>query len=399
VDELSLEDLAGLSGVDAAFVHRLADLDVLESSDGTYRLHDIARVRAADAWARSGIDPDMLHDLIVRGRYTMGWIDATYPDPVPLTDVTARQACAELGIDPDVMQRLFTLALQLPAPALDERMREDDLALLRGFALSTQLSPLSPDEVIANTRFFGDNLHRLSVSQVEAFRQVVMAPLLADTDSVFDAIDSAVPIARGMLDLAEQTVRLLHRRHVEQQGIEIVVENMELLLDDEGVLARRAGPDPAIAFLDLSDSTQLTDRAGDRAALAIADGLTELAARARVDGGTAVKFLGDGMMLHFADPTVVIGASLDLIDAAPDLGLPPARIGVSTGPVLSRDGDYFGRTVIVAARLNGLATANELLVTEPVAALATTEAVEALGPRTLKGIEQPVDVFRIRRPR
>ena len=397
MDWISVDELAELSGASAGFVRELTELHVLEPGPNGYAPRDIARVRAAEAWADAGMEPTMLHDLIERGRYTMAWIDATYPNPVPLTSVTGREAIAELGLPASTMERLFTLALQLPAPRLDDRLREDELAFLRAFALSAQLTPGSDDELIANTRFFGENLRRLAESQVEAFRQVVMTPLLSGSSSVFEAIDAAVPIAQGMLEIAEQTVALLHRRQVEQHGTEIIVENMELLLEEEGLRPRRPGRDPSIAFLDLSDSTYITDLRGDTAALEIADGLSELAAVAAAGGGRTVKFLGDGMMLHFADPAAAVPVSLDLVAIAPDLRLPPARVGVSTGPALHRDGDYFGRTVIVAARLNGIAGPGEVLVSDTTAAQTPGSTFEALGPRSLKGIAEAVPVFRATR--
>ena len=66
--------------------------------------------------------------------------------------------------------------------------------------------------------------------------------------------------------------------------------------------------------------------------------------------GTLVKMLGDGAMLHFADPAAAVRSALDLVKAIPAAGLPPARFGISAGPVIQRDVDYFGQTVNVAAR-------------------------------------------------
>jgi adenylate cyclase len=263
--------------------------------------------------------------------------------------------------------------------------------------MSLALAPSDETALVNNTRFFGEHIRRLAEQQVEAFRQVVMQPLLSGTGSAFEAVDTAIPIARAMIEVAERTVSLLHRRQVEHNGTEIVVENTELVFADEGIRPRPPGADPSIAFLDLSDSTALTDVQGDTVALEIADGLADLGAVAEAAGGRTVKFLGDGMMLHFADPAAVVDVSFELVDAAPSRGLPPARVGISTGPVLFRDGDYFGRTVIVAARLNALAGPNDVLVSEATAAACAGATFEALGPQALKGIAAPVPVFRARR--
>jgi class 3 adenylate cyclase len=117
---------------------------------------------------------------------------------------------------------------------------------------------------------------------------------------------------------------------------------------------------------------------------------------ARRHGGTTVKFLGDGAMLHFAEPAAAVLALLELADALPSAGLPPAHAAVSSGPVIARDGDYFGATINLAARLLGVAGPGEVVVTAPAAARAGDDGIafEALGDVTLKGIPDPVPALR-----
>ena len=94
-------------------------------------------------------------------------------------------------------------------------------------------------------------------------------------------------------------------------------------------------------------------------------------------------------------------ATLELITAIREAGLPPGHAGISAGPVVARDGDYFGHTVNLAARLSGAAEAG--------IALATLEVVEAVGQDdpdarfapvgelVLKNVGQPVAAFRVER--
>jgi len=107
-----------------------------------------------------------------------------------------------------------------------------------------------------------------------------------------------------------------------------------------------------------------------------------------------VKFLGDGLMLHFADPAAAVPASLEMVAAAPGLGLPTARVGAGVGPVLFRDGDYFGRTVILAARLADRAGPNEVLVSAPIATATGGITFEDVGAVDLKGLPEPVPAMR-----
>ena len=78
------------------------------------------------------------------------------------------------------------------------------------------------------------------------------------------------------------------------------------------------------------------------------------------------------------------------------------RIGIHTGPVVSRDGDYFGRNVAMAARIGDLATGGEVLVSDAVReALDEDAAVELveMGEVELKGLPGTHVVHRVLVPR
>ncbi len=68
-------------------------------------------------------------------------------------------------------------------------------------------------------------------------------------------------------------------------------------------------------------------------------------------------------------------------------GLPPARAGIATGPVVIQDGDYYGRTVNRASRLLGVAAADQVLVTDDVVSLVAdaTLRFDELGKIRLQG--------------
>jgi adenylate cyclase len=68
---------------------------------------------------------------------------------------------------------------------------------------------------------------------------------------------------------------------------------------------------------------------------------------------------------------------------------------VNTGRVIAREGDYFGRTVNVAARIADFARPGEVLVSAEVTKRATTEDVDfqPLGPVLLKGLKDEVTLF------
>jgi adenylate cyclase len=105
-------------------------------------------------------------------------------------------------------------------------------------------------------------------------------------------------------------------------------------------------------------------------------------------------------MFHFRDPGSGVVAALEMVDGARAAELPPAHVGLHSGPVLFQEGDYFGRTVNVAARIADYARQNEVLVSdEVVAASANVSGVEfeAIGPVELKGVAEAVSLHVARR--
>ena len=115
--------------------------------------------------------------------------------------------------------------------------------------------------------------------------------------------------------------------------------------------------------------------------------------------GKAVKWLGDGVMLYFRDARPVVGAALSMLESVVGAGLARAHVGVHTGPVVFQEGDYFGRTVNIAARITDYARPGEVLVSE--AALSVSQDPEVrfaeVGPVDLKGISEPVRLYSVHR--
>ena len=124
-----------------------------------------------------------------------------------------------------------------------------------------------------------------------------------------------------------------------------------------------------MCFLDLAGYTRLTEERGDRAAAALASSLADLVERVSLPhGGQPVKWLGDGVMFHFKRPGQGVVAALEMVERTRQAGLPPAHVGLHAGPVVFQDGDYFGRTVNLAARIAGHAGPGQVLVSDQVVA-------------------------------
>lgn len=85
------------------------------------------------------------------------------------------------------------------------------------------------------------------------------------------------------------------------------------------------------------------------------------------------------------------------VERAPSAGLPALHAGLDAGPVVRRDGDYFGAVVNLASRTADFARPNEVLVTGAAAAAIFGDAgltLTPIGPIALKNVQQPVEIYR-----
>jgi adenylate cyclase len=85
--------------------------------------------------------------------------------------------------------------------------------------------------------------------------------------------------------------------------------------------------------------------------------------------------------------------------AIADAGLPPAHAGIATGPVVFQGGDYFGRTVNLAARIMERAQPGQVLVSQEVVDRVGADGVafEPIGAVELKGVSEPVPLHAVTR--
>jgi adenylate cyclase len=96
-----------------------------------------------------------------------------------------------------------------------------------------------------------------------------------------------------------------------------------------------------------------------------------------------------------------VHAVLDLVEAADAEGeeFPQLRAGVASGAALSRAGDWYGQPVNLASRITGRARPGSVLVTEQVRDAAGEDGVvySFAGEKRLKGVRDPLPLFRVRR--
>jgi adenylate cyclase len=212
------------------------------------------------------------------------------------------------------------------------------------------------------------------------------------------AWELSTAMSKEMRPLFRELLLWVYERHQETYILDNIIEHMEDVLRGQTPApgGRSRARDQAIAFLDLTGYTRLTEERGDEAAAELAANLADLVQDAsRPHGGRPVKLLGDGVMFQFRGAPSAVRCALELVERAPDEGLPPARVGVSSGPVVFRDGDYFGRTVNIAARVADRAGPHQVFVTDQVVRdCGDTARFVEMGSFELKGLAEPLTLRR-----
>jgi adenylate cyclase len=154
--------------------------------------------------------------------------------------------------------------------------------------------------------------------------------------------------------------------------------------------------DHTFLFADLVGFTAFTERVGDEAAADLAVAFQTKAERMADDYGCdVIKKLGDAVMIHGEDATRVVALALRLRREFAGQSGCPLRMGVHSGSAVERDGDWYGATVNVAARVADSAGANEILLSlttrERIARAGVTIADR--GARSFKNVTAPLAVF------
>ena len=161
----------------------------------------------------------------------------------------------------------------------------------------------------------------------------------------------------------------------------------------------------AIVFTDIVGFTEFTALEGDEQALELLHTQERLVNDALPIGARVVKELGDGLLLWFPDVAGALTTTLDLQAAFEDesaTGLPLwVRMGVHCGRALVKGTDLVGHEVNVAARILDVAGPGEVLASEQarveVADHVTGIAFDEIGPVVMKGIPEPVRLWRATR--
>jgi adenylate cyclase len=398
LDRLTADEVAERAGTTREHIALLAKVGILEPVDGTYPRRDVLRARFVLGLDAMGIDANAVADALSSGDLTLGYVEIGGRRP-PRSSRTFAQLGDEIDIPFVMLERIY-VAFGLPRPTPDEFVREEDLPLMKFIPVLVGAG-LSEGDVLRLARVWGDSARRVAQFQSHYLHHSIEEPFrrrgLRD-NAAFEAALREVGVRSGRS--GEDLLGWLYRRHSEVFETEHLFDHVETALEDAGVHRREPRQVEGCVFADLSGYTRLTEESGDeeaaRVSLKLAELVNEIASRHR---GAVVKMLGDGVHFHFRDPHDSVMASLEIVDTVHPAGLPPAHVGVNAGPMIYDEGDYFGRTVNIAARIASQAGPDQVFVGEDVLHHITPSGFRLIevGAFELKGIAKPLMLYEANR--
>ena len=387
------EEAAERAGVDVSYLDRLLDVGILSPAEEGFSNRDVRRMLLAKSLEGAGIPLDAVGAAIRQGSLSLDFLDAdAYERFASLSDETFREASERTGIPLDLIM-LLREALGMAPPEPEDRLREDELAILpviqiqidKGFRLAS---------IERLLRVQGNSTRRVAEQEAAWWYAEVIEPAFEAGKSLEEMGNP--DFADLISPLMDQAFIAMYHAQQARSWTANIIEGFEQVLARAGIHSRLERV-PAIGFLDISGYTRMTQELGDDRSAEVAGTLARLVQRSSVQhGGKPIKWLGDGVMFHFEQPGPGVRAALEMVDAIPAAGLPPVHVGLAAGPVLFQEGDYFGQTVNLSARIADYARAGEVLVSQVVADASHEDDItfQDVGPVELKGVAGTTHLLR-----
>jgi adenylate cyclase len=399
VNGYSRQEVAQRAGVDADYVDRLVELGILTPGTADeFSSGDVLRARWVQGLERAGLPLEGMAAAVRDGALSFSFMDSAAFDRFPgLSNITFRELSERTGIPMDLL-KVVREAVGFAEPRPEDLVREDELSVVP--AIELQLSKgFRPAVVERGLRVDAMSLRRMAETETDFWRSEVVRPLLQGGMTEGEMVEAQADLGSRMAPLREQALLAIYHGQQEHAWRQSAVEYVEGALERAGLFSRLHRP-PAICFLDITGYTRLTEERGDEAAADLATKLATLVRRSSQDhGGQPVKWLGDGVMFYFREPGGAVLAALDMVAGVANHDLPPAHVGLHAGPVVFQDGDYFGRTVNLAARIADYARPSEVVVSQEVVDSADAAPVSfvEIGPVELKGVTGALRLHTARR--
>ena len=389
-----VREVAERAGVPEAFVRRLIAAGALPGEEQGLGPREVRRARLLHSWEAAGLSIETIVALVERGALSLAFLDAPVMETPERLDRSYAQLAADRQVPLALVQGIHQ-ATGFAPPEAGDRAGEDDVTMLE-LAELFRGAGVDDDATLRLLAVYADSVRRIAKAEADYYEANIERRLRATGLDERQLIEFGTRLADRVVGSLERAIFQLYRRHREHVWTEHAINHVEEALEGSGLRERVPRP-PAICFVDLTGFTRLTEERGDEVAARVAGALAALVNEISRDrGGRPVRWLGDGGMFHFREPGAAVTAGLDMVERAPAAGLPPAHVGIHTGAVIAQDGDVYGMTVNLAARISAYAGAGQVVVSEETAARAAGAGLrfEPLGPVELKNVARPLPLYR-----
>jgi class 3 adenylate cyclase len=253
---------------------------------------------------------------------------------------------------------------------------------------------VSEEHVLQLVRTIGEAVCRVAEAEVALVRSNIEAPL-AERQQFVDVARTYRAVVADVVPRISDTMDGLHRHHLQAIGRRYSDVNARPSLLNVVQLA--------VGFADLAGYTGLWQELEPRQLATMLDRFEATTGDViTAAGANVVKRIGDAVMFVTNAPGVGCALAVDLLDACAAARLPKLRVGLAFGDVMVRQGDFYGPTVNLAARLVSSAEAGTALTDaalyQRLARVRGGYAFTPAGKYNLAGFVEPVEAYQVLRP-
>ena len=303
---------------------------------------------------------------------------------------TAADAAERSGIPLEVLQEMRG-AMGLPLPDEDEQIyTEEDIEAMRTGNVARQAG-ISDDEILELMRTLGRGLAPAAEVMRALVMRLVIEPGMSEYELARRYADATAQLSPTIGPLVTNMLTAQLRQMAQSEAITAAERSGGRLPGSREI---------AVCFADLVGFTRLGELVAPEDLGRLAVRLEAMTTEVVQPPVRLIKTIGDAVMLTSPEPERLLDAGLSLLDAADAEGedFPQLRVGSALGPALRRAGDWFGRPVNLASRITQIARPGSLLAEREVReSVPDTYRWSYAGERRLRGVRDPVPLFRARR--
>src|SRR5438876_7319050 len=297
------QELSAEAGVSVERIRWLVDIGLIEQREPErFTPGDGFRAKMIDALLEAGVSREQIETAVRVGALDLSHVDRyILVEPGPRSVRTVAELVSDAGPRGSRIPSIYRV-LGIPEPDDEAHLPLAEEELVRAFLEAWRLAP--DDEALTRAaRMVAEGTRLIVAGWTDLFDEQVAGRvrerlLRGEVREFPPEVSEAV--AR-VFHLIPRLVEWLTDRYIQQIVVAGIVENLEEYLASRGLApVPPPGPPPAVAFVDVSGFTRMTEQLGDETAARTSEVLRERAdAVAKAEGGRVVKLLGDGAMLSF----------------------------------------------------------------------------------------------------